>query len=143
MISLRVPSGSSPAVSRKSWLKRSSTLMSLFLQHADRAFRAVGRRQPCFLLPAWRNDAVAPDLPIALVVLAEQVRGQVVAAAMPLAAVGVDLQFHGVTPVLWPGPGEAGDHPGEQRSPLLGADRMQVRGYQSAAHREQQAEMRQ
>src|ERR1700728_5491858 len=102
MISLRVPSGSSPAVSRKSWVKRSSTLMSLFLQHADRAFRAVGRGQPCFLFLAGRNGPVAEDLPVALVVLTEQVRGQVVAAAMPLAAVGLDLQFHALLPSCGP-----------------------------------------
>src|SRR4249919_3122766 len=99
MISLRVPRGRSACVSRKSCVKRSSAAMSGLPEEVDRALGAVGSRQACLVLFARWHDAVAEDRPIALVVVAEQVGGAVVAAAVPLAALGADLHFHCVVPV--------------------------------------------
>jgi hypothetical protein len=48
---------------------------------------------------ARRHYALAEDLPEALVVVAEQVGGEVIAATMPLATLGVDLQLHWAVPV--------------------------------------------
>jgi hypothetical protein len=41
-----------------------------------------------------RHGAVADDVPVALVVLAEEVGGQGVTAAMSMAPLGIDLHFH-------------------------------------------------
>src|SRR5258708_39139464 len=64
----------------------------------DRVFGAVRNGEPCVVLPARRHGAVAEGLPVALVVVAEQAGGEVVAAAVPLAALGVDLDFHRAAP---------------------------------------------
>ena len=47
------------------------------------------------MLVARRHDAVAEYRPVALVILAEQAGGEVIAAAMPLAAGGIDVHLHG------------------------------------------------
>jgi hypothetical protein len=57
----------------------------------DRAFRAVRRRQAGVMLLALGHDPVAHDLPVAFFVVAEQGRREIVAAAVALAAPGVDL----------------------------------------------------
>jgi len=58
-------------------------------------------------LEAGRHGAVTTDLAVAFHVVVEDLRCQVVAAAVPLAAVGVDGHSHravlGV--VTWPAPG--------------------------------------
>ena len=56
-------------------------------------------REAGVVLLAGRDGAVAQDLPVALVVRAEQVVREVVAAAMPLAAAGIDVHLHRVAPV--------------------------------------------
>src|SRR5437773_129489 len=99
MISLRVPRGWSARASRKSWAKRSPAVMSRLLADLDRTLGTVGHRQPCLVFLVRRHDAVAEDRSVAFVVLAEQTRGQVVAAAVFLAAPGVDLHFHCAVPV--------------------------------------------
>src|SRR3979411_1684342 len=73
--------------------------MSRPFKEADRLFRAVGRREACFLLLARRHDGVAENRAIAIVVVAEQAGGDVVAAAMPLATLGVDLHLHCAVPL--------------------------------------------
>src|SRR5215468_3062467 len=99
MISLRVPrSSSSSSGSRR--MNRSSTVMSGLLDDLDRALRAIGHGATCGLLLVGRDDAVAEDHSVALVVFAEQVGGEVVAATMPLANLGVDPEFHRAAPVF-------------------------------------------
>src|SRR5215471_7485289 len=98
MASLIAPMSSSSRESRKSWVNRSSAAMSALLEQIDRALGAVGCRQARVALFARRHDAVAEHLPVTLVVRAEQAGGAVVAAAVPLAALGADLDFH--CPVL-------------------------------------------
>src|SRR5690349_9262785 len=98
MTSLRVPTTSSSRSDRKSSVNRSSAAMSALLE-LDRALGTVGYRQACVVRLARRHRPVAEDRPVALVVLAEQAGGEVVAAAMPLAALGVDLHSHRWTPV--------------------------------------------
>jgi hypothetical protein len=71
--------------------------MSALLEKLDRVFGTVCDRQACVLLLVRRYGAVAQDLPVALVVFPEQARGKVVAAAVPLAEAGVDLDLHQVT----------------------------------------------
>src|SRR5262245_40351110 len=73
--------------------------MSRPLKDLDRALGTVGLRQTCLALFARRHGAVAEQPAVALVILAEQVRDEVVAAAVPLAALGADLHFHRVVPV--------------------------------------------
>src|SRR5690242_18728687 len=68
--------------------------MSPLLEQFDRALGAVGRRQARVALLARRRDAVAENLPVALFVRAEQVGRPVVTATVPLAALGVDMDFH-------------------------------------------------
>src|SRR2546430_5420343 len=70
--------------------------MSRLLEDLERAVGTVGLRQPCLALFARRHGAVAEQPAVALVILAEQVRDKVVAAAVPLAALGADLNFHRV-----------------------------------------------
>src|SRR5262249_41785760 len=94
MASLIVPMTSSSRESRKSSVNRSSAAMSALLEQVDRALGAVGCRQARVALLARRHDAVAEHLPVTLVVLTEQVGGAVVAAAVPLTALGADLDFH-------------------------------------------------
>src|SRR5262245_42655628 len=69
------------------------------LTELDGAFRAVRHRQASVVFPAGRHDAVAEDHPVSLLVIAEQVRRPVVTPTMALAARGVDMQLHCVTPV--------------------------------------------
>src|SRR5215475_16150496 len=99
MISLRVPGAGPVRRSRDSRLKRSSAAMSALLEDLDRALGTVGLRQTCLALLARRHGAVAEQPAVALVILAEQVGDEVVAAAVPLAALGADLHFHRVVPV--------------------------------------------
>jgi hypothetical protein len=94
MISLRVPWGLSSDGSWQSCVKRSSTVISGLLQEVDSAFGTVGRRQACLAFVARRYGAVTEDLPVTLVVRAEQVGREVIAAAVSLAAFGADLHFH-------------------------------------------------
>ena len=65
----------------------------------DRPLRAVGHREPRLALGVRRHGPVAEHLPESLVVVAEHIGGQVVAAAVALAALGADLHFHRVAPV--------------------------------------------
>ena len=60
--------------------------------------RAVRRRKASVTLPSRRHAAVARDRSVALVVLAEQVGRDVVAAAVALAAAGADLHLHRTFP---------------------------------------------
>ena len=74
------------------------------LGEGDRPLRAVGHREVGFVVLAWRDEAIAEDRPVSFVVVAEQARGDVVAAAVALAAPGVDLYFHWAAPLnetLW------------------------------------------
>src|SRR5215475_16029460 len=120
MISLRVPGAGPVRRSRDSRLKRSSAAMSALLKDLDRAFGTVGLGQPRLALLARRHGAVAEQPAVALVILAEQVRDEVVAAAVPLAALGADLHFHRVVPCLRRVPVRAG----RARLPcfIMGAD---------------------
>src|SRR5215831_1385159 len=72
--------------------------MSPLLEDLDRALGTVGLGQACLALFARRHRAVTQEPAVALLVLAEQVRDEVVAAAVPLAAFGADLHFHRVVP---------------------------------------------
>src|SRR5580698_1944826 len=98
-ISLLFPSTSSSDWSSSLRMKRSSTVMSALLDQLDRAFRAVGHSQPGFAFLLRRYDAVSEDLAEALIVVTEQIGGQVVATAVPLALPGVDQQLHCAVPV--------------------------------------------
>src|SRR5689334_12479679 len=69
--------------------------MSGLLEQLDRLLRAVGGREPGVVLPVGSRPAVAEDLPVALLVLAEEVGREVVAAAVPLAQLTVDPDPHG------------------------------------------------
>src|SRR6266566_9501540 len=82
--------------------------MSRLLEDLDRALGTVGLRQTCLALFARRHGAVAEQPAVALVILAEQVRDKVVAAAVPLAALGADLHSHRVLPCLRRVPVRAG-----------------------------------
>jgi hypothetical protein len=73
--------------------------MSALLKEFDRVLGAVGRREARVALAGRRNGPVGQDPPVALLVLAEQRGGEVVAAAVTLAAIGADLRSHGVAPV--------------------------------------------
>src|SRR5215813_10590782 len=78
--------------------------MSRPLKDLDRALGTVGLGQTCLALLARRHGAVAEQPAVALVILAEQLRDEVVAAAVPLAALGADLHFHRIVPVCRSGP---------------------------------------
>jgi hypothetical protein len=67
--------------------------------HPDRVLRAVERRAAGVVLLAGRDDAAGQHLSVTLVVVAEQTRGEVVAASMTLAETAVDLHFHGNLPL--------------------------------------------
>jgi hypothetical protein len=73
--------------------------ISALLEELDSTLGTVERRPASILLLARRYGAVAKDHPVTFVVVAEQARGEVVAAAVPLAAFGADLQLHCVVPV--------------------------------------------
>jgi hypothetical protein len=68
--------------------------MSPLLDELDRVFWTVQDRQACVLLLIRRHGTVAEDLPVALVVISEQAWGEVVAASVSLAELGIDLYFH-------------------------------------------------
>jgi hypothetical protein len=68
--------------------------MSALLEKLDRVFGTVCDRQASVLLLVRRHGAVAQDPPVALVVFPEQARGEIVAAAVPLAELGIYLDFH-------------------------------------------------
>jgi hypothetical protein len=68
--------------------------MSCLLEELDCVFGTVELGQARVAGLARRDGPVAEDLPVAFVVVAEQARGEVVAAAVSLAALGVDLHFH-------------------------------------------------
>src|SRR5690242_3652786 len=72
--------------------------MSRPLKDLDRALGTVGLRQTCLALLARRHGAVAQEPAVAFLVLAEQVRDEVVAAPVPLAALRADLHLHRVVP---------------------------------------------
>src|SRR6516225_6653696 len=94
MISLRTPHSSSES---GGWeVKRSSAVMS---GHLDRAFWAVGRGPAGRVLEARRYHAVPQDLPVAFFVVAEELGGEVVAAAVPLAALRIYPHLHCGAPV--------------------------------------------
>jgi hypothetical protein len=59
--------------------------MSGLLEDFDRVLWTVGHGEAGVVLSAFRHDAVAEDLPVAFLVFAEEIGGQVVAAAVPLA----------------------------------------------------------
>src|SRR5580692_1643603 len=71
MTSLKVPVCCSSRSSRSSWLKRLSVVMSGLLENDDRRLGAVGGGQARPLLLAGRNETVAENLAVALVVRAE------------------------------------------------------------------------
>src|SRR5271169_4071188 len=73
--------------------------MSPLLEKLDCAFGTVQDRQACVVLLVRRHGAVVEDLPVAFVVVPEQAGGEVVAAAVPLAEIGIDLHFHCAAPV--------------------------------------------
>src|SRR6516162_7841468 len=77
-------------------MNRSSTAMSA---HLDRVLGAVDHRQARLAFLFRRYGAVAEDLPVPLLVVAEQARRQVVAAAMALTAFGIYLYLHCVIPL--------------------------------------------
>jgi hypothetical protein len=60
---------------------------------------AVERHPADVVLLLWRHDAVAQHLPVTLLVLTEQTRGEVGAASVPLAEAGVDLRFRRDVPL--------------------------------------------
>src|SRR5690242_5401069 len=95
MISLRMPSPSMSSCS--SGRKRSSTVISGLLD-VDGALGAVGRGQPGRALLISGHQAVTEDLPVPLLVGAEQLRREVVTAAVPLAELGVDPYLHPCPP---------------------------------------------
>jgi hypothetical protein len=72
--------------------------MSALLGKLNRVLGTVRDRQESVLLLVRRHGALTQNPPVSLGILPEQVRGEVVAAAVPLALVGVDLNFHCVTP---------------------------------------------
>src|SRR5258708_12141136 len=76
--------------------------MSGLLEKVDRALGTVRDRPARLLHLVRRHYPGAEHHPVALVVLAEQVGDEVVAAAMTLAALRVDPQFHRVIPPSWP-----------------------------------------
>src|SRR6266550_4158629 len=97
--------------------------MSRRLEDLDRALGTVGLRQTFLALFARRHGAVAEQPAVALLILAEQVRDKVVAAAVPLAALGADLHFHRVLPCLRRVPARAG----QARLPCLHHGRSRCR----------------
>src|SRR5260370_42403786 len=76
--------------------------MSVLLEKVDRALGTVRDRPACLLHLVRRHHPGAEHLPVAFVVLAEKLRNEVVAAAMTLAALTVDSQFHHVIPLSGP-----------------------------------------
>src|SRR5438270_663677 len=73
--------------------------MSGLLDEAERLFRAVGDGQAGVVLQLQRHDAaVTPEDGVAVLVLAEDIGCEVVAASVALAGLGVDLHSHEAVP---------------------------------------------
>jgi hypothetical protein len=64
------------------------------LDHPDRVLWAVERRTAGVVLLVGRHEAVAQHLSVALLVVDEQRRGEVIAASVTLTETGIDLDFH-------------------------------------------------
>src|SRR5690348_9226322 len=100
-------------------MNRSSAVMSA---HLDRMLGAVDHRQPGVTFGVRRHGAVAEDLPVSLFVVAEQIRGEVVAATVALTAFRIYLYLHCAIPSrsCWcpapPPPGPAGPPTRPRRS---------------------------
>src|SRR5258707_15089760 len=82
--------------------------MSVLLEEVDRALGTVRDGPACLLPFVRRHPPGAENLPVALAVLAEKLRNEVVAAAMTLAALRVDPQLHHVIPLSGPRPSRRG-----------------------------------
>jgi hypothetical protein len=72
--------------------------MSPLLEQFDRAFGTVESGQAGVALLVRRHGSVGQDLPVTLVIISEKAGGKVVAAAVPLAELGIDLHFHCAAP---------------------------------------------
>jgi hypothetical protein len=74
--------------------------MSQPLDELDRVLGTVQRRKAGIMLLGRRHGAVAQNHPVSLLVVTEQTRRKVIAPAVPLAALGVDLHSHWDIPLL-------------------------------------------
>ena len=77
-------------------MNRSTAVMS---GHLDRVLGAVDHGQPRVTFGVRRHGPVAEDLPVSLFVVAEQIRGEVVAATVTLTAFGIYLYLHCAIPL--------------------------------------------
>src|SRR5882724_8634056 len=77
-------------------MNRSSAVMS---GHLDRVLGAVDHGQPGVTFGVRRHGPVAEDLPVSLFVVAEQIRGEVVAATVALTAFRIYLYLHCAIPL--------------------------------------------
>src|SRR6266568_1533429 len=77
-------------------MNRSSAVMS---GHLDRVLGAVDHGQPCVTFGVRRHGPVPEDLPVSLFVVAEQIRGEVVAATVALTAFRIYLYLHCAIPL--------------------------------------------
>jgi hypothetical protein len=68
--------------------------MLRLLNQPDRVFWAVERRAVGVVLLVGRHEAIPEHLSVALLVIDEQTRGEVVAASVTLTQTGVDPHFH-------------------------------------------------
>jgi hypothetical protein len=68
--------------------------MSQSLDELNRMLGTIQRREVGVMPLARRHGAVAQNRPVALVVVTEQAGREIVAAAVPLAAPGVNLYLH-------------------------------------------------
>src|SRR6266566_8959963 len=100
--------------------------------HLDRVLGAVDDRQPGVAFGVGRHGPVAEDLAVSLFVVAEQVRGEVVAATVALTAFRIYLYLHCAIPLLSRTTAKRLRHPGQQGGPLVLAGRVQVRRDQRA-----------
>jgi len=73
--------------------------MLSLLEQYDGAFGAVEGGQAAIALRIRRHGGVGKYVPVTLVVVSEQAGGKVVAAAVPLAELGIDLYLHRAAPV--------------------------------------------
>src|SRR3954454_3106807 len=95
--STRVPSDGSRGTGWKSSAERSSTVISV-LHQLDGCLGAVGLGEAGVVLSAGRHLPVTDDGAVALLVLAEEVRREVVAAAVALTAFAIDQHSHVAAP---------------------------------------------
>jgi hypothetical protein len=72
--------------------------MSRLLGELDRVLGTVQRGKAGIMLSAWRHDAIALNRPVALLVVTEQARRKVIAPAVALAGLMVDLHLHSDIP---------------------------------------------